>query len=96
MRAHTRLWCTRSKRAVHSPPKQRSSLLIISYESAHIYIEELLKHNFDLVVCDEAHRLKNQKTKVRACGATSTRPAARCTRVHALFTASLARAFGAR
>ena len=44
--------------------KRTLSLLIISYETGANYIEELRKHHYGLLVCDEAHRLKNPKTKV--------------------------------
>lgn len=37
-----------------------SSVLIIGYERMRTVIDELKKCAFDLVVCDEAHRLKNQ------------------------------------
>ena len=39
-------------------------LLIMSYESASLLIPELKTHSIGLLVCDEAHRLKNPATKV--------------------------------
>ena len=42
----------------------KGALLIISYETASIHIETLRRGAFGLIVCDEAHRLKNPKTKL--------------------------------
>ncbi|EYB84702.1 hypothetical protein Y032_0311g2133 [Ancylostoma ceylanicum] len=39
--------------------------LIISYEMALRYIEKLMAVRFDILVCDEGHRLKNINTKLR-------------------------------
>ncbi|RCN27738.1 hypothetical protein ANCCAN_26526, partial [Ancylostoma caninum] len=39
--------------------------LIISYEMALRYIEKLMAVRFDVLVCDEGHRLKNINTKLR-------------------------------
>ena len=37
-------------------------LLIISYETAKLNVEQLMRCEYGLIVCDEAHRLKNPKT----------------------------------
>ncbi|VDM73242.1 unnamed protein product [Strongylus vulgaris] len=39
--------------------------LVISYEMALRYIEKLASVHFDMLVCDEGHRLKNINSKLR-------------------------------
>ncbi|XP_053992160.1 uncharacterized protein LOC128883627 isoform X4 [Hylaeus volcanicus] len=44
----------------------QSRILITSYESLRLYSEHLHGCHVDMVICDEAHRLKNEKTKIVA------------------------------
>ncbi len=45
--------------------KQQSPVVIMSYEMFVRCFEDLSSHlSFDLLVCDEGHRLKNEKIKV--------------------------------
>ena len=37
--------------------------MVISYEMFVRYVEDMRKIKFDLVICDEAHRLKNAAIK---------------------------------
>jgi DNA repair and recombination protein RAD54B len=37
--------------------------MVISYEMFVRYVEDIKKIKFDLVICDEAHRLKNAAIK---------------------------------
>ena len=49
-----------SKEFIHSPVYP---VMVISYEMFVRYIEDMKKIKFNLVVCDEAHRLKNSAIK---------------------------------
>lgn len=57
------------------------ALLIISYETASIHCDTLMKAPYELIVCDEAHKLKNPKTK--ACALSFAPPASRDARCFA-------------
>ena len=45
---------------LHSPV---FPVMVISYEMFVRYVEDIRKIKFDLVICDEAHRLKNAAIK---------------------------------
>ncbi|KAK6016207.1 SNF2 family protein, partial [Ostertagia ostertagi] len=47
--------------------------LIISYEMALRYTEKLAAVRFDILVCDEGHRLKNINGKLRRCATAKVR-----------------------
>ena len=54
------------------PHQKRWPVLITSYETLRSYAKVVSKAGVDLLVCDEAHRLKN--AKVGGLLRTSTRP----------------------
>ncbi|KAK6634151.1 hypothetical protein RUM44_004759 [Polyplax serrata] len=47
----------------NKPSSLRGPVMIISYEMLVRYISEVEAHKFDLLVCDEGHRLKNSNIK---------------------------------
>ncbi|CAI4229482.1 unnamed protein product [Auanema sp. JU1783] len=50
---------------VYSSSYKCNPYMIMSYEMAARYAEKLIPIRFDIMVCDEAHRLKNMKGKLR-------------------------------
>ncbi|MBL0848948.1 MAG: DEAD/DEAH box helicase [Candidatus Liberibacter ctenarytainae] len=51
--------CFKSRKKNEGSPLKQESIVIISYQFASRYNEELRKINWDLVIIDEAHKLRN-------------------------------------
>lgn len=47
------------------PSQRRRSVLITSYETLRAQVDELVDASVDLLICDEAHRLKNATTATK-------------------------------